>query len=192
MKKKIITIGIIILVLSIMGLYCYKRDNIRFKMSYEFINQVELTNGKKIKVSIPYDNRIKYINEEELLKLLNNGTGVLYMGYNTCPWCRNAVPILIDSVLENEIDTIYYVDIHSANLKKISKELYKILDEYLKVTDDGTKVIAVPDVYTLKNGQIVGHHRGCVEGYKNPYKKMTAEQKDELKKIYDEMIGAIK
>lgn len=191
MKKSLIIVGIIILFLVIIGFYCYSRDNIRFKLSYELVNKMELTNGKKIKVSIPINNRVKYLREAELIDFFKNGTGIIYMGYSTCPWCRNAIPVLIDTVLENDVDTLYYIDSHSISSKKVIKELYAILDEYLKVIDDGTKVLSVPDVYTVKNGTIVGHHRGCVEDYNNPYKGMNDKQIKELKAIYKEMIGAM-
>lgn len=189
MKKKWIIIGSIILAFLLIALYFNSKDNFRFKFEYEIVNKIELTNGKKIKVDIPIENRIKYIkSDKELLDFFKNETGIIYFGYSTCPWCRNALPVLIDSIIENDIQTLYYVDIHAFDFSKIHKELYEILDEYLKVTDDGEKVLAVPDVYALKNGKIVGHHRGCVEGYKNPYKGMTDKQITELKKIYTDMI----
>ena len=192
MKKKLIIIVSIILLLLLAGLYCYKKDNIRFKIAYELYNKVELTNGKKIKVSIPIDNNVKYIKEKELIKLLKNGTGVIYMGYPTCPWCRNAIPILLESIKDNNIKTLYYVDTHSVKLGNVEKELIKEIGEYLKEDSDGNKVIAVPDVYVVKKGKIVGHHRSTVDSYKNPYKGMSDKQKKELKKIYDDMIKEIK
>lgn len=193
MKKKWIIIGSIILVFLLIGLYFNSKDNFRFKFEYEIINRVELSNGKKIIVNIPLDNRVKYVKSaDELMQLFKEKTGVLYFGYSTCPWCRNALPVLIDSILDNDIDVLYYVDIKAFDFSKKSKEIYEILDEYLKVKDDGEKVLAVPDVYVLKNGNIVAHHRSCVESYKNPYKGMNEEQIAELKSIYDSMIKEIK
>ena len=193
MQKRYIIIGVILLFFLVIGFICYSKDNIRFKFSYELVNKVELAKNKKIKINIPIDNRVKYIkNGTELIDLFKNGTGIIYMGYETCPWCRNAVPVLIDSVISNNLDTIYYLNIHDVDISSVKDELYKILDEYLKVTDNSEKVLAVPDVYAIKNGKIVAHHRGCVEGYKNPYKKMNNEQIDELKDIYNKMIKEIK
>lgn len=190
MKKKILIISGIILLLIICLLYCYSRDNIRFKISYEIVNYSEYSNHKKIKVKIPLDNRIKYINESKLLNILKNDTAIIYMGYSSCPWCRNSIPILIDRVKKNNVKTLYYVDVHSVNIE--NKEIYKILDPYLKETDDNKKVIAVPDVYAVKKGKIVAHHRGCVQDYKNPYEEMTDKQKKELENIYDNLIKEIK
>lgn len=193
-KKKIILITIclfLILILGI-GIYCYQNDSIRFKLSYEYINYIEYNNGKKIKISIPWDNGIKYLSEEEILTFLETGTGILYFGYNTCPWCRNSVPILIDAAKQNNIDTIYYADIHQLDISSIREGLYKILADYLEENEEGQKVLAVPDVYFIENGTIIGHHRGTVESYHNPYNGMTEEQKEELTDIYQKWIEEMK
>lgn len=193
MKKKILISAAVLTTFLIVGSFIlYFNDSLRFKLSYEYINYMEYSNGKKIEVSIPIDNKIKYISEKELLDFLEDGTGVLYFGYNTCPWCRNAVPVLIDAVKENDIDTIYYADIHSLNMSSIREELYEILDSYLEENEEGKKVLAVPDVYFLKNGSIVGEHRGTVDSYHNPYKGMTDEEKKELANIYQKFIEEMK
>ena len=192
MKKSLIIIVVVSAVLAIITTIVLEKDNIKFKLSYEFANYTEYSNGKSIKVNIPMDNRIKYINPKELLEILKSGTGIVYFGYNTCPWCRNSVPILIDVVKKNDIDTIYYVDIHGVNLKSIEKRLYKILDEYLSLDEDGEKRLAVPDVYVVKKGKIMGHHLGTVPSYKNPTKGMSKKQKKELRKIYTDLIKELK
>lgn len=192
MKRSIIIVVIIATVLSLITLYVRSRDNLRFKLSYEFGNFSEYKNGKSIKINIPINNRIKYINEKELLDILKNGTGIIYFGYNTCPWCRNSVPILINAALENDLKTIYYVDVHGINLNKIKKKLYSILDEYLRVDSDGEKNLAVPDVYAVKKGKIKGHHIGTVLSYRDPTKGMNKKQKKELKEIYNNLIKEVK
>lgn len=193
MKKRLfIIIGVVVLIVGLIIFCLYQVDSIRFKFSYEYVNMLEYNNGKKIKVKIPYDNKIKYLNEQDLLTFLKEGTGVLYFGYNTCPWCRNAVPILIDTVKTNDIDTIYYADIHKLNISSIRDELYDILNLYLEENNEGKKVLAVPDVYFIKNGNIIGEHRGIVDSYHNPYNKMNDSQKEELKTIYQSFIEEMK
>ena len=192
MKKVLIIIGICLLIIICLGCYIYGKDNYRFKIEYELNNNIEYSNGKKIKVKIPVDNRIEYINAKELVYVLEKGTAVIYFGYSSCPWCRNAIPILIDSVKDNDIDTLYYIDIHKVSFGKYKDKILSFLNPYLKENEDGKKTIAVPDVYVVKEGLIVGHHRGTVKSYKNPYKGMSNKQKKELKKIYDDMIKEIK
>ena len=55
MKKKLIIIGSVLLFLILVVFFCYQNDNIRFKISYGYINYIEYNNGKKIKVDIPFD-----------------------------------------------------------------------------------------------------------------------------------------
>lgn len=192
MKKKIIIISVILVLLGIISFCLYQNDSIRFKISYEYINMVEYNNGKKIKISIPYDNRIKYLNEDNIMKYLKEETGIFYFGYNTCPWCRNAIPVLIDTVKENNIKTIYYIDIHKINISNIKKELFEYLGDNLREDEEGNKGLAVPDVYFIKEGKIIGNHIGTVDSYYNPYKEMTNAQKEELSNIYESFIKEMK
>ena len=191
MKKSTIIVLIIAAILTLITLYARTRDNIKFKLSYEYVNYTKYGN-KYIKVNIPINNRIKYLNEKELIKFLKSGTGILYFGYNTCPWCRNSVPVLIDAAIDNDLKTIYYADIHEIRNKEVRKELYEILDPYLRVNDEGKKSLAVPDVYAIKKGKVKGHHIGTVESYKDPTAGMSKKQKKELKKIYTDLIKEVK
>lgn len=192
MKKKIIIISCILLLLGIIVFCLYKNDSIRFKFSYEYVNTVEYSNGKKIKIKVPYDNQIKYLNEKNLLTYLKEETGIFYFGYNTCPWCRNIVPVLIDTAKENNINTIYYIDTYKLDLSNIKDDLFDILGDNLRKNEDGKKVLAVPDVYFIKNGNIIGHHIGTVDSYLNPYKGMNDKQKEELASIYEAFIKEMK
>ncbi len=193
MKKKcIVIVSILLIVFFIIGITLFFCDNVRVKFSYEYVNYVEYSNGKTIKVSIPWDNRIHYLSENELMEFLEKGTGVLYFGYNTCPWCRNSFPILIDTVRKNNIDVIYYADIHKLDFSSIREKIVSILDSYLEEDGEGKKVIAVPDVYVLKDGKILGNHRGTVDSYHNPYNGMSDVQKEELASIYQKLIEEMK
>jgi len=188
MKKKFFLIaGIVVIILLCGGILIYTNDNYRFKLEYEVYNNIEFDNGKTIKTSIPYKNKIKYVKEEELEKILTSGTSVVYFGYPTCPWCRNIVPILIEMVQQSPIDTLYYVDVKSIE----TKQVLNILEEYLETDDEGNKRLYVPDVYFIKNGTIFDHHLGTVESYNNAFAGMTDEQKEELKDIYQKGIDLI-
>ena len=188
MKKFFLISGIIFIVLLVLSLYVFSKDNIKFKFSYEMVNTTEYSNGKRIKVNIPFDNRVKYLNTSEIVDLIKNGTGVLYLGYNTCPWCRNAVPVLIDAVIDNDINYLYYGDIHQID----TTEIDELLVDYYREDDEGNKRLSVPDVYFIKDGEIIGHHIGTVESYRNPFNGMSDSEKEELKNIYSEFIKEIK
>lgn len=191
MKKKIIiVITSIIIILTVLVIVIFVNDELRFKLSYEYINYMEYDNGKTIKVNIPLNNNIKYLQDDEIIDFLKSGTGIIYFGYNTCPWCRNIIEILLETANEKDVNTIYYVNTHD-DLSKIKDELYELLDEYLKEDDKLNKRLSVPDVYFVKNGKIITHHVGTVDGYKNPYSGMNDSQINELKDIYKRGIEMI-
>lgn len=95
--KKIIVFLIIILLTG-----CDSNDNIRFMREYEKDNET------LYKVDVPEDNYIKYINEEKLTKLLDGGTGIVYVGNEMDDDCRKIVNILFDAVSSTGADVIYY------------------------------------------------------------------------------------
>ncbi len=191
MKKKIMIITLIVFIIVILFImYMFLRpDSLRFKNDYEMYNIVSNNDGDKIKVSIPFNNKIKYISNNDVIKLFENGTGIIYFGYPTCPWCRNVVPIILDVVENSNIDTLYYYDIHSSKFNSsFEKKLFKYIKEYLRKDSNNEYVIAVPDVYFIKDGKIVGRHLSTLSSQKSPYDKLNSKQVNELKKIYKDSI----
>lgn len=112
------------------GLYVQTADEKKFKDEYETLNGVE--NNKTI--TIMKDNNIKYLTLKEAAKMLDSGTGVIYFGFAGCPWCRNAVPVLLDAMQSTELDTIYYV-----NIRPDSKKENDLRDEYTLDTRNKAK-----------------------------------------------------
>lgn len=162
------------------------KDSLRFKEEYEALNNY-------IKVSIDDDNPIKYAEFNEVETLLTSGTGVIYFGFPSCPWCRNMIPVLLDVAKENNYDTIYYFnpsDIRSNDNSDYNR-LIEILDDYL-LEDAGNKKLYVPDVYFVKAGKIVGHHLSTVESQTDPKVSLNEEQVNELSGIYQDLFDKIK
>lgn len=185
MKKKFFLSFIIIVLFLLFGfIYIYSNDNLKFKFEYELYNNISYDNGKKIKAKIPFDNNVSYVKEKDLESVLTSGDRVIYFGYTTCPWCRNIVSPLVEVINDNNLDKLYYVDVHSVNAKSV----YDILDEYLEFDNDGNKRLYVPDVYFIKDGRIVYHHLGSLDSYKDAFKGMNNKQLNELKSIYQEGI----
>jgi len=96
-------------------------DEKKFKNEYESLNGTE----KNRKIEIISDNNVKYISLDDAAKILDSGSGVIYFGFAGCPWCRNAVPVLLNAAKGAELDTIYYV-----NVRPDSKKENDIRDEY--------------------------------------------------------------
>ena len=159
-------------------------ETLKFKEEYEALND------KGIVVEVDRDVNIKYLQTNEVVDLLENKTGIIYFGFPGCPWCRNIVPILFDIAKENN-QTIYYFN--PSGLRGTSNEEFEkimnILNNYLETNENGEKTLYVPDVYFVKDGDIVGHHLGSASSQTNPYEALTEVQKQELINIYKELIS---
>lgn len=210
-KKLKLIIGLIVLILLIgiiSTLYINKdnstKDEKKFKEEYESINE-----KSKISLTIPEDNKMKYVTSKEVIDILKNKTGVIYFGFPDCPWCRNIVPILINTAKCECLDKIYYFNAlsirdtkhldESGNIvidKEGSKEYYEIvelLSDYLGpyegLNDDSIKRLYFPTVVFVKDGKIVDVHISTVEDQTDPYVPLTKKQKEKLQQEYKEGIS---
>lgn len=160
---KILLVVIMIFMITACG--NKESDAIKFKNEYESLNGKNSKNGThKIKsLKISEDNPIKYATYDEVINVIKKGTGIIYLGFPECPWCRSALPVLLESAKDYKIDTIYYINIHDdrdyyevkngklvyqkdddgKELKgnkgyfKLMKALDSELDDYVVKDDDG-------------------------------------------------------
>lgn len=165
-------------------------DSRKFKEEYEKVN----SNEGAVKITIPNNAPVKYLSSDELFtKIENKENFVVYIGFPTCPWCRNIVNVLFDTANDNGA-TIYYIntrELKSNSLENYNK-IYELLYDYLDTDQTGNKVLYVPDVYFFKDGSIVGHHLGSVESQTNHKVLLNSTQKKELKSIYQDLFNKIK
>lgn len=211
MKKVVFSLLIVLGVVLLTG--CGKdTDALKFKEEYESLNGVAIgeSNYKYPSIEIIKNNKIKYSTNEEVLEVLKNGTGVIYFGYPTCPWCRNAVPVLLEAASEVGIENIYYLNMKderdqikvkedgtlevvnegTEGYKKLLERLDNILLDYTLEDIHGNAVSAnekriyVPLVVFVRDGEIVGYHTDTVETQTNPFELLNEDQRNELMDIY--------
>lgn len=227
-KAKVITGVVVAIILIIMGYFMFpKKDNepsytitndsLKFKEEYENLNGKDNGNGKNyLSIDIKSYNPISYSNYEEIFDILDKGTGVIYLGFPECPWCRNLVPVLVDSALEEKVSPIYYLNIsgdrNTLSLTKNGKiktekkgtedylKLVDILKDYLPVydglKDDSIKRIYLPTVIFVKDGKVLGLEE-TLESYSkrvdgNPYLEMNDSEKEELSNIFKDYYAKLK
>lgn len=225
-RKKICIVGGIVVLALVAVLTWYLgfsstkvSDAEKFKNEYEALNGETSKSGNTYQtLNISENNRIEYNTMGEIVDILKSGTGLIYIGFPNCPWCRNAVPVLLDAVDCSCLEKINYLnitdlrDVYELKDDKIEKtkdapkeyyELLEILDEYLKEysLEDGTgksvevgeKRVYVPIVIGVKNGKIVGVHNGTVElkDYQTPYDALEETQKVELEDAYTQIIDDV-
>ena len=160
----------------------------KFKQEYEELNE----EWESVYVEVPENVQISYLEEDEVIPFLENGTGILYFGWSSCPWCRNALPALMEVAVENNQPINYFnPKVIRSSENDTYKFIMKYLDDFLSSDETGDKKLYVPDVYFIKDGTVMGHHLDTVETQDDPYEPLTNEQFGELKQIYEENIKKI-
>lgn len=194
-------------------------DSISFKNEYESLNNVvREKDGRTIKeISIDANNPVDILTEEEAVALLESGTGILYFGFPDCPWCRNMLPVLLQTLKNMSIERMYYLNIGSIrdtlalgekNKVEVKEEgtkgYYKILelmdevlDPYYLISEDDKKIdtkekrLMAPTVVAIKDGKIVDIHVGTVESQESGYDDLSIEQQEELQNRFMELIRKV-
>ena len=147
-KIKYIILGIILigLISFLVSFFVIKKDNnsdnIKFSKEY---------------TSISEDNVFVYRSKEEIINILEHGTGIVYLGFPECPWCE-AYVVLLNEIAKNEgIEKIYYYNIREdrKNNTEFYQKVVSILNDYLNYDEEGKKRIFVPNVTFVKEGKII-------------------------------------
>ena len=210
MKKNVIILSIIVVIALVIAILFFLLNNKGMSDGERFKQEYEELNDSHLEVNIDSDNMIKYIGLEEAIDIIKNDTGVIYFGYPSCPWCRNAVPVLLDAASSTSLDTIYYVNAYNIrDVKEIDDDgnivttnegdrlyddLLGVLDDILDpytITDDngevidlGEKRLYVPMVLFVKDGEVVSYHLSTVDSQEDPSISLNDSQRDELYNIY--------
>lgn len=205
---------IMLLFLFLVG--CSKNnDATKFENEYEDLNGVTTSSGKEyLSMEISSDNIIKYNTIEEIIDIIENGTGVIYLGFPECPWCRNMIPALFEAADSTALEEIHYLNMYDVRDRlsldedgnivteveahegytELLDTLSSILDDYVLTDSDGNKVntgekrIYVPIVIFVKDGNIVDYHLGTVDTQSDPYISLTEDESNKLINIYKDKI----
>jgi len=142
-------IGVVLLALIIFFIVYINKNNIpdneKFANEYTEVGQ---------------NNVFVYRNADEIIKILEGGTGLVYLGFPECPWCQAYVPILNEVAKEEGVEKIYYFNIREdrqQNSKEYQK-IVKLVKNFLMKDDEGNERIFVPDVYAVRDGKILSHN----------------------------------
>ncbi|MBO7720552.1 hypothetical protein J6S35_02905 [Candidatus Saccharibacteria bacterium] len=138
-----------LIVASFLIIYTVMGNNSRVD-SVRFANEYSSVSDK---------NPFVYRTGEEIVDILEHGTGVVYLGFPSCPWCQAYVGYMNEAAQEVGLDKIYYYNIEQD--RKDNTELYQklvsILSSYLQFSDEGQRRIYVPNVTFVVDGKIIGN-----------------------------------
>lgn len=147
-KVKYIILGVLLLLIASLVVYFVfikkdnNTDNIKFSKEY---------------TSVSKDNVFVYRSKDEIINILEHGTGIVYLGYPECPWCMAYVPLLNEIAKNEGIEKIYYYNIREdrKNNTEFYQKVVSILNDYLNYDEEGKKRIFVPNVTFVKEGKII-------------------------------------
>ena len=135
---------------------------------------------------------------EDLESWLGDPTfnGIVYLGFEECPWCQAAVPVLNEVLKEHDIQA-YYINRNNEVDGNSNYHINNVTDllgkEYELDTDaDGMPHVYYPTVLAIKNGKVVGHNVGTVPNHVAYERNMTEEEAQELYNLYDSFIKTLK
>lgn len=131
--------------------------------------EVTSTNVNQHYSLLSEDNRFVESTDSEVLKVLESGTGVVFLGFPECPWCQQLAPIVDEAAKAENLDKVYYLNIREtrANNDGVYRQLVEKLRDHLETDEDGQPRIFVPDVTAVENGTIVGRFKQEPSGEKN-------------------------
>lgn len=126
--------------------------------------QTPSTDALKFKADYPKvadDNRFVYVSTDDALKIFEEGSGLVFLGFKECPWCQQLAPIVDESAKAEGLSQIYYLDIRSARESndETYQKLVAKLSQYLSKDENGEPRIFVPDVTAVSKGEVVGRFK---------------------------------
>ena len=184
MKKKVlIIVGIIILLLA-GGLTWYLLNK------EEEPKVVEKTDAQKFaeEYGITEENVFVYRSADEIIKIMEKGTGVVYLGFPECPWCKAYVKYLNEVAKDEGIDKIYYYNVLEARSNNTPEyqKMVAILEDYLELDAEANARIYVPNVSFHIEGKIIGNDLETAydtKGFEKPEDYWNENEVKDLKKV---------
>ena len=183
MKKKniLILLGVVILVILIISSYFifFKKD----------MNITDAEKFAKEYTKLSSDNIFTYKSLKEVNKILEKGTGVVYLGFPECPWCQEYVKYVNEVAKKVGLDKVYYFNIRE------DRTNIKLLRDYLPTDEEGNPRVYVPLIAVIQNGKVVITDYETAEdtkGYDTPEEYWANEDLDALKTRLEKAFNTVK
>lgn len=148
-NKKIMGIGLVVIALIVLVFVLV------------FNGSDNISDGEKFSLEytqVGLDNVFVYRSSDEIIDILEHGTGVILFGFPSCPWCQRYVVYLNEVAKELDYEKIYYYNIFEdrKNNTDTYKRIVEILGDNLQYDEEGKRRIFVPLVVGVSEGEIMG------------------------------------
>lgn len=183
MKKKLLLIIPLVLTFILVGCTKEEKETDAEKFAKEY-------------TTVTDDNYFAYRNIDEIIKILEHGTGVVYLGFPECPWCQAYVKMLNEVADIEGLEKIYYYNIYEdrKNNTDSYQKIVNIVGEHLQYDDEGNKRIYVPAIIVVSEGQIIGFDDETAydtKGFEKPEEYWTEQEVSDLKQKLTTMINEV-
>jgi thiol-disulfide isomerase/thioredoxin len=146
-------------------------------------SESEETKEEDQMTSMTMDEAIQFFEEKK--------SGVLYFGFESCPWCIEAKPVLLEAG-ESYEGSIYYIITRDEDKNRLyndeqKEEIIPYIGDYMSENENGELTLYVPLVLVVKDGVVIDGHEGTFEDHDAHERTMTQEEIDELYQIYSNL-----
>lgn len=160
-----------------------------FLIFYPNKNKVEITDAEKFAseyTTVSSDNVFVYKDIDEIINIMEHGTGIVYLGFPECKWCQAYVKYLQECAKEVGINKIYYYNIleDRTNNTEEYQKILSLLGENLQYDEEGNSRVFVPNVSFHINGEVIGNdYETSLDTHEleNPEEYWTEEEVTDLK-----------
>ena len=116
--------------------------------------------------SVPKDNAFKYISIDEVLKIIREGTGIIFFGNSDSELSTKTVKLFSEAIKDSKLKdvVVYYYNPLVIRDNKTDKymELVNELADYLEVDEDMQEYLFIPDIYFIRDGKVVSHSKDMI------------------------------
>lgn len=133
---------------------------------------------------------------KDVPELMEHGyTGILYIGYESCPYCQEVKPLVYEAKSNYPVN-FKYIKLKNKNNDRLFTDedkgnVYKYFHKYMDKNDDGTYSIYSPLVVAVKNGQVLNMHLSTVDGHDASVAKMTDKQRTLVQACINELFAEV-
>ena len=108
---------------------------------------------------ITSDNIYVYKTSQEVLELLNTGSGIIFFAFPENEWSHVYADLLNEVGKSYGIDEIWYYNFYKDrnNNNYYYNKIVRILNAYVPVTDTGEKDLYAPSFVIVREGEIIGY-----------------------------------
>ncbi len=149
-RVKIIIITLIAIVGALIIYHHFDRVPVDENTTNKQKNDYTMITGKNL-----LDNK----SVDEIVNILNNKTGVVFICNPKSDWCQYYAYLLNDVAIDRGIDKIYYTNIaeeRNMNSNKYQR-LVNALKDYIYTDDTNTKRVYMPNMTVVKDGKILAN-----------------------------------